>query len=377
MFDQDPLEQLLISALSNRTVQPLAQKALTDDLRTLERWLSIPADVRPKTIPRVSGVLYTSARLAEQDVLPTQDLYRRLMVTKGNGKSYVEPSLIELIALSLDPTTIPFFVEILDSQPLPGDAFANQRRKLALGGLVFFAYQTDHPDAIAALFKATWHALPFVRAQAIHCLKQFFVGVDPQITSPAAAEASEVEEAPALPMRREPTADILARLAEIVTSDPAFAPRFMARLLLAELGHPAAREYPEGAYAFKVTFKHAKKLMSRTVEVLAEQTLEDLHLAIQEALEWDDDHLYAFFMNGEQGDEQYQFSSPWEEDAFQWVSDAVLGELGLVPKHTFLYYFDYGDSHEFDVQVVGIRPEAEPGEYPRVIERTGQAPPQY
>jgi hypothetical protein len=42
-----------------------------------------------------------------------------------------------------------------------------------------------------------------------------------------------------------------------------------------------------------------------------------------------------------------------------------------------LYFFDYGDSHEFDVQVVRIDSSAPPGKYPRIVARQGQPPPQY
>lgn len=36
----------------------------------------------------------------------------------------------------------------------------------------------------------------------------------------------------------------------------------------------------------------------RKIEMRADQTLEDLHFAIQEAYGWDADHLYSFFMSG-------------------------------------------------------------------------------
>jgi len=36
----------------------------------------------------------------------------------------------------------------------------------------------------------------------------------------------------------------------------------------------------------------------RKIEMRADQTLEELHLAIQNAYDWDADHLYSFFMSG-------------------------------------------------------------------------------
>jgi hypothetical protein len=383
VFDQDPLEQWLISTSIERKPDPREQQLLYDDLDTLARWLTIPVEVRPKAVPRVWGGVFRGARLAQKDLLPVQQLYRQLLVTKGTGKSHVEPSLIALLAYALDPATIPFFVDMLDFPNKPGDSFANQRRTLALGGIVFLAYQTDDQQAIAALLEATQHALPFVRAQAIHCLKQILVGIDtswmslPKFGIPKPEETNqEPEETTPQPLRREPTAAMLARLAEIARSDPAFQPRFLARSLLAELGQPVPLEYPGGSYTFKVAFKHAK-MVNRTIEVQSEQSLEDLHNAIQSAFKWDNDHLYSFFLNGSRGDPRYRFASPFEEDEPQWTTDGIIGELGLTLKHTFLYLFDYGDSHEFEVQVVGITAQAEPGEYPRVIASMGKSPRQY
>ena len=89
------------------------------------------------------------------------------------------------------------------------------------------------------------------------------------------------------------------------------------------------------------------------------------------------DHLYSFYMNGQLYDQRYTFACPYEEDRPPWTDEAIIGELGLVVKHKFLYYFDYGDSHQFEVEVVGIRPQAAPGKYPRVVDSRGEAPPQY
>ena len=60
-----------------------------------------------------------------------------------------------------------------------------------------------------------------------------------------------------------------------------------------------------------------------------------------------------------------------------FTSEAIIGELGLVRKHKFIYYFDYGDRNEFEVEVIDIRPQAEPGQYPRVVDSKGEAPAQY
>jgi hypothetical protein len=48
----------------------------------------------------------------------------------------------------------------------------------------------------------------------------------------------------------------------------------------------------------------------RKLELPAESTLEDLHLAIQSAFEFDNDHLYSFFMSGKAWDSSTEYSLP-------------------------------------------------------------------
>ena len=165
-------------------------------------------------------------------------------------------------------------------------------------------------------------------------------------------------------------------MSTVAVQDAAFAPRFKARELLREMDLPVPLDNPAGVYTFKVKFKWAKTIY-RVIEVRSKQTLDDLHWAIQQAIHWDNDHLYSFFMNGVTHDDRYRFSCPYEEDTPPWTHEAVIGELGLVKGHKFVYYFDYGDSHEFEIDVMDIRPTAGRAKYPRLIESHGQAPEQY
>jgi len=57
-----------------------------------------------------------------------------------------------------------------------------------------------------------------------------------------------------------------------------------------------------------------------------------------------------------------------------WLCQMVQPMKGLL---NLIALFDYGDSHEFEVEVVDIRPNAEPGVYPRVVDKKGSAPSQY
>ncbi len=244
-------------------------------------------------------------------------------------------------------------------------------------------------------------------------------------------------------------------------------------------------------YTFHITLRGGGRVW-RKIEMRSDQTLEDLHYAIQDAYEWDADHMYSFFMSNRAWDESSEYTLP--EDADPWGDDlddeeldeddelddeeldeeideeleqdsdqegdeaddggisllpsgeetiaqllqspdavARLAELGLTPDaiqsavavlsddtlspqdrlarvapvmnaltdylfesdapgdvrtteleqldlkvgKKFLYIFDYGDEHQFQIRVHAINPDAPEDDYPLIVESRGQAPAQY
>ena len=128
-------------------------------------------------------------------------------------------------------------------------------------------------------------------------------------------------------------------------------------------------------YIFKVKLKYDKRTW-RKIEVLGSQTLDDLHMAIQEAFNFDADptHLYSFFMSGKAWDRHSEYCHP---DADGHPATKVKVEsLNLKPKQKFLYLFDYGDQWEFEVEFLK-EGTYEKAVYPRIIDSRGKAPEQY
>ena len=79
-------------------------------------------------------------------------------------------------------------------------------------------------------------------------------------------------------------------------------------------------------------------------------------------------------------------SAPVLAGTFVYVSNAEDGDIGmytlqadgsLQPGQRFLYLYDYGDQWLCGVEVEAIIPAPKRGEFPRVVEREGKAPPQY
>lgn len=127
-----------------------------------------------------------------------------------------------------------------------------------------------------------------------------------------------------------------------------------------------------GNFTFKVSLA---KNVWRKIKVSSNHTLEDLHLAIQDAFDFDDDHLYSFFMDGKRYSRN-AYHSPMSEDG-PFTYEVIIGELRLYSGQKILYYFDYGDSWEFAVQLLEINENGVESENPEIIEIKGEAPEQY
>jgi hypothetical protein len=132
------------------------------------------------------------------------------------------------------------------------------------------------------------------------------------------------------------------------------------------------------------------KGVHRTIAVRADQTLAVLHDALGAAFEWDDDHLYAFWLSGKfwgRDDTEYVHPVALEFDPFAgWdlplatprrrSAEQRLDRLGLIKGQRIAYVFDFGD--EWRVRLTVREIVADDGAaYPRVLKSVGNAPPQY
>lgn len=114
----------------------------------------------------------------------------------------------------------------------------------------------------------------------------------------------------------------------------------------------------------------------RVIEIPSSATLGDLHLAIQDAVGFDDDHLYEFYIAKTERSRNRQTF----DDENGGLYTITLEQLYPLEKGWKLYYlFDYGDSWLFKIARSRVKPHPpEKGiEYPRVVKRIGEDPDQY
>lgn len=118
----------------------------------------------------------------------------------------------------------------------------------------------------------------------------------------------------------------------------------------------------------------------RTVAVRADQSLADLHRALQDGFGWPDNHLYAFWLSGEflgrDGSEYTPLVDGFEPGRFTRAiksADTALADLELETGQQIAYLFDFGDQWRVRLVLRELR-AGDGGTYPRVIEGVGEAP---
>ena len=137
---------------------------------------------------------------------------------------------------------------------------------------------------------------------------------------------------------------------------------------------PFERLFVKGLYTFKIEL--GKKLY-RTIALTSTHNLEDLHLAIQRLFDFDNDHLYAFYLNGKYDDHHtYNDSRGSGEGLF--AEDVKIGQLGLYEGKTFSYVFDFGDYWLFSITLLSIDTDnTENIKHYKLLESVGKSPKQY
>jgi hypothetical protein len=131
------------------------------------------------------------------------------------------------------------------------------------------------------------------------------------------------------------------------------------------------------------SFLKKTRVISRTIRIRGDQTLEELHRVIFDAFDREEEHMYEFQVGGER---------PMDARARRYVLPACLhdedepagdvrrttiGSLGLQDGDVFGYWFDFGDDWWHQINVASVEEGAARGKFPQVIKRVGKSPPQY
>jgi hypothetical protein len=120
----------------------------------------------------------------------------------------------------------------------------------------------------------------------------------------------------------------------------------------------------------KVTLRGTKPPVWRRLVMPGTTTLGDLHQAIQVAMGWEDCHLHAFEIAGEQYGDRHSVDDVADENR---VTLNSLARSGIA---RFAYTYDFGDNWEHTVAFEKSAPVVEAETYPVCIAGKRNCPPE-
>ena len=121
----------------------------------------------------------------------------------------------------------------------------------------------------------------------------------------------------------------------------------------------------------------------RVIEIKSSATFLELHEAIQDAVNFDNDHLFEFFIGRNPGNRAYTIGGEPNWDTFDPVRtyrNVLISNVWPLPTGMNAYYlFDFGDNWLFQINKTRHKDKLIQSEivYPRVIEARGKNPEQY
>jgi len=128
-------------------------------------------------------------------------------------------------------------------------------------------------------------------------------------------------------------------------------------------------------------FVKKNPVVSRTIEIRGDQSLEQLHDVIFQAFNREDQHLYEFQIGGKGPNDpkakRYGLAMYEEMEVEGDVRETTIDALHLKKDEAFGYWFDFGDDWWHQVNVLSIENKSSRSKYPRITNRIGQSPPQY
>ena len=121
----------------------------------------------------------------------------------------------------------------------------------------------------------------------------------------------------------------------------------------------------------------------RVMEIESGASFLQLHEAIQEAVDFDNDHLFRFYLGKHPDQHAYTIGGEPSWNGYNPVNryrQISLSSIWPLPKGYNLYYlFDFGDNWVFQINKTRHKDKVAQSEvkYPRVIEAKGKNPVQY
>jgi hypothetical protein len=129
---------------------------------------------------------------------------------------------------------------------------------------------------------------------------------------------------------------------------------------------------------FKITLKGIEPAIWRRIQIVGTATFWDLHVAIQDAMGWQDYHLHSFFVQNPDSGNPVTLGIPTEDDEFNTLPDWEHGiaDFFCKPKDRALYVYDFGDDWQHMVELEKIEKAVKRKRYPICLDGARRCPPE-
>lgn len=121
---------------------------------------------------------------------------------------------------------------------------------------------------------------------------------------------------------------------------------------------------PTATCQLKVTLKGSKPAIWRRIHVPVDITLAKLHRVLQAAMGWEDCHLHAFHIDGEEYSDEGM------------PTRTKLSSLGLMEKGKFEYTYDFGDGWDHIIVLEKFEDHGVPLEHAMCVAGARACPPE-
>lgn len=153
------------------------------------------------------------------------------------------------------------------------------------------------------------------------------------------------------------------------------------RTFTQKLTIPKKRPF-KNVFQFKCALRETKPPVWRRIQVPENYTFYDLHVALQDAMDWLDYHLHCFRIPGIGTFEdiahiECPWWDPWDMDE-DWLltTEVPLKDFFKKPKDRAVYCYDYGDCWEMNITMEKVFPKEKNVSYPMCVGGKLAAPPE-
>jgi hypothetical protein len=131
-------------------------------------------------------------------------------------------------------------------------------------------------------------------------------------------------------------------------------------------------------YQFKITLKGIKPNIWRRIQVPETYSFWDLHVAVQDAMGWQDYHLHDFTVHNPRTRKKERIGIPDEDFDLEFLPgwELNIADYFSMRNNTAMYVYDYGDDWIHIMKLEKILPRVESNKYPRCVDGERACPPE-